>query len=104
MLIEHYFGKPLTQAINSDGEVIENITHSIDGSIVRGIVEGSISGIESEGNIITRKGDQTGTHRRALGKILLETIKDTKGNTVSEAGQEVTSKVLDSIASSELRT
>jgi len=101
VLIEHYFGKPLTQAINSDGEVIENITHSIDGSIVRGIVEGSISGIESEGNIITReKVIRQVLTERALGKILLETIKDTKGNTVSEAGQEVTSKVLDSIASS----
>ncbi len=101
VLIEHYFGKPLTQAINSDGEVIENITHSIDGSIVRGIVECSISGIESEGNIITReKVIRQVLTERALGKILLETIKDTKGNTVSEAGQEVTSKVLDSIASS----
>jgi DNA-directed RNA polymerase subunit beta' len=81
--------------------VIENITHSIDGSIVRGIVEGSISGIESEGNIITReKVIRQVLTERALGKILLETIKDTKGNTVSEAGQEVTSKVLDSIASS----
>lgn len=101
VLIEHYFGKPLTQAINSEGEVIENITHGIDGSIVRGIVEGSISGIESEGNIITReKVIRQVLTERALGKVLLETIRDKKGNTVAEAGQEITSKVLDSIASS----
>ena len=101
VLIEHYFGKPLTQAINSDGEVIENIIHSIDGSIVRGIVEGSISGIESEGNIITRERviRQVLTER-ALGKVLLENVKDEKGNIVAEAGQEITSKVLDNIASS----
>lgn len=101
VLIEHYFGKPLTQAINSDGEVIENIIHSIDGSIVRGIVEGSISGIESEGSIITReKVIRQVLTERALGKVLLEKVKDEKGNIVAEAGQEITSKILDSIASS----
>jgi DNA-directed RNA polymerase subunit beta' len=101
VLIEHYFGKPLTQAINSDGEVIENIIHSIDGSIVRGIVEGSISGIESEGNIITReKVIRQVLTERALGKILLEKVSDEKGTTLAEAGQEITSKVLDAIASS----
>ena len=101
VLIEHYFGKPLTQAINSDGEVIENIIHSIDGSIVRGIVEGSISGIESEGNIITReKVVRQVLTERALGKVLLENVNDEKGNIVAEAGQEITSKILDSIASS----
>ncbi|NLD06130.1 MAG: DNA-directed RNA polymerase subunit beta', partial [Synergistaceae bacterium] len=101
VLIEHYFGKPLTQAINSDGEVIENIIHNIDGSIVRGIVEGSISGIETEGNIITReKVIRQVLTERALGKVLLEDVKDEKGNIVAEAGQEITSKVLDSIAPS----
>ena len=101
VLIEDYFGKPLTQAINSDGEVIENVTHSIDGSIVRGIVEGSISGIESEGSIITReKVIRQVLTEKALGKVLLENIKDEKGNVLAEAGQEITSKVLDSIASS----
>ena len=101
VLIEHYFGKPLTQAINSDGEVIENIIHSIDGSIVRGIVEGSISGIESEGSIITKeKVIRQVLTERALGKVLLEKVKDEKGNIVAEAGQEITSKILDSIASS----
>lgn len=101
VLIEHYFGKPLTQAINSDGEVIEDITHSIDGSIVRGIVEGSISGIETEGNIITReKVIRQLLTERALGKVLLESVKDEKENIIAEAGQEITSKVLDSIASS----
>lgn len=101
VLIEHYFGKPLTQAINSDGEVIENIVHSIDGSIVRGIVEGSISGIETDGTIITReKVIRQVLTERALGKVLLENVKDEKGNIAAEAGQEITSKVLDSIAPS----
>lgn len=101
VLIEHYFGKPLTQAINSDGEVIENVIHNIDGSIVRGIVEGSISGIETEGNIITReKVIRQVLTERALGKVLLENVRDEKGNITAEAGQEITSKVLDSIASS----
>ena len=102
VLIEHYFGKPLTQAINSDGEVIEDIAHSIDGAVVRGIVEGTITGVESDGVIITReKVIRQVLTERALGKVLLETVKDVKGNVVAEAGQEITSKVLDGIASSE---
>ncbi|MCE5201297.1 MAG: DNA-directed RNA polymerase subunit beta' [Synergistaceae bacterium] len=100
VLIEHYFGQPLSLAINSDGEVIENITHVIDGSIVRGIVEGTISGIESEGSIITReKIIRQVLTEKALGKILLETVKDEKGNVIAEAGLEINSDILDKLAS-----
>ena len=103
VLIEHYFGKPLTQAINSDGEVLENITHVIDGAIVRGIVEGSISGIESEGSIITReKIIRQVLTEKALGKILLETVVDDKGRVIASAGQEINSEVLDGLTSASL--
>ena len=102
VMIEDYFDKPITRAIGSDGEIIENIAHSIDGSVVRGIVEGTISGIESEGNIITReKVIRQVLTKRTLGKILLETIKDEKGNIVAEAGREINSEIVDSLAAAE---
>ena len=99
VLIEHYFGKPLAQAINSDGDVIDNITHVIDGSIVRGIVEGTISGIESEGAIITReKIIKQVLAEKAQGKVLLESLIDDKGRIAVKAGKEITADMLDDMA------
>lgn len=99
VMIENYFGKPLTQAINADGDVIEDITHVIDGSIVRGVVEGTISGIESEGVIITReKIIKQVLTEKAYGKVLLEHILDEKGEVLVEAGTEVTSDIIDEAA------
>jgi DNA-directed RNA polymerase subunit beta' len=105
VLIEHYFGQPLTQAINSDGDVIDNITHVIDGAIVRGIVEGSISGVESEGNIITReKIIRQVLTEKAQGKVLLEPVVDDKGRVIAAAGKEITADLLDSLAAAPIST
>lgn len=99
VMIEHYFGQPLNQAINSDGEVIDNIIHVIDGSIVRSMVEGSISGIESEGKIITReKVIKEVLNDKALGKILLEDVTDSNGKVVAKAGIEINSTVVSDLA------
>lgn len=99
IMIENYFGKPLTQAMDSEGQVVENIGHSIDGAIVRGIVEGTISGIESEGTIITRqKIIKQVLVDRAYGKILLEPIQDEDGKVLAEAGQEVNGEIIEDVA------
>lgn len=99
VLIEHYFGKPLSQAIDADGKVISDSIQVIDGSIVRGIVEGSISGVESEGTIITReKIIRQVLTEKALGKILLEPIKDEHGSVKADIGTEMTSVVLDNLS------
>ncbi|MEG1798542.1 MAG: DNA-directed RNA polymerase subunit beta', partial [Synergistaceae bacterium] len=99
VMIEHYFGQPLTQAINSDGEVIDNIIHVIDGSIVRSMVEGSITGIESDGRIITReKVIKEVLNDKALGKILLEDVADADGKIVAKAGTEINSAVVAELA------
>ena len=73
VLIEHFFGKAITQALNADGEVIEDIPHVIDGSVVRGLVEGAISGVECDDMILTKERIvKLLLTERALGKILLE--------------------------------
>lgn len=98
-MIESYFGKPLSQAINADGEVIEDISCVIDGSVVRGIVDGTISGIESEGSIITR--EKIIKHvltDKAYGKVLLEPITDEHGKVLAEAGNEVTGELIDEVS------
>ncbi|MCF0247692.1 MAG: DNA-directed RNA polymerase subunit beta', partial [Synergistes sp.] len=99
ILIEYYFGKPIAQAINSDGEVMEDIPSTVDGSVVRGLVEGTISGVQCDDTIITKErivarllGD------RLLGKILLEPITDDKGNVLAPAAQEITSALIDSVS------
>ena len=105
VLIEHYFGQPLTQAINSDGDVIDNVTHVIDGAIVRGIVEGSISGVESEGSIITReKIIRQVLTEKAIGKVLLEPVVNDKGIVIAEAGKEISSEMLDALAAAPIST
>ncbi|MCD8164340.1 MAG: DNA-directed RNA polymerase subunit beta' [Synergistaceae bacterium] len=101
VLIEHFFGKAITQAINADGELIEDIPHVIDGSVVRGLVEGAISGVECDDMIITKERIvKLLLTERTLGKILLEPVTDEDGSVVVEAAQEITSSVLDKIAAS----
>lgn len=62
LLIEHYFGLPLTQAMDFNGNIILGSIHVIDGSVVRGVVEGSVARIDSEGTIITRERIIRSTH------------------------------------------
>ena len=101
VLIEHFFGKAITQAIDADGEVIEDIPHVIDGSVVRGLVEGAISGVECDDMIITKERViKLLLTERALGKILLEPVTDENGDIVADAAQEITSSVLERIAAS----
>ena len=98
-LIDHYFGKSVKQAFNADGEIIENIPHVIDGSVISGIIDGSISGVECDDMILTRERvlKQLLTER-VLGKILLEPVANEKGEVVAAGAQEITSSLLEKIA------
>lgn len=101
VLIEHFFGKAITQAFNEEGEVMSDIPHVIDGSVVRGIVEGTISGVSCDDMIITKERVvQLLLTERALGKILLEPVLAKDGSVVAEAAQELTSTVIEKIAAS----
>ena len=90
-------GNPLTQAFDEDGEVVENRAQTIDGAIVHGLVDGKISGIETEGRIITReKVIKEALSSKLRSKVLLETVEGTEGTIL--AGTEITPDVLEKIA------
>ncbi len=92
-------GNPLTQAFDEDGEVIENRSQTIDGAIVHGLVDGKVSGIETEGKIITReKVIKTALAAKLKGKVLLKTVKDADGAGAILAGTEITAEILEKIA------
>ena len=99
VLIDHFFGKQIVQAMDENGEVISEIPTFIDGAVVRGIVEGSISGIECEGSMIITKDRviKLLLTDKALGKILLDSVTDEKGNVLAEGGQEITSSLIDKV-------
>lgn len=54
-LIEHHFGKPLRQALDQAGNEITDIPQMMDGSVVRGLVEGAITAADIDGVIVTRE-------------------------------------------------
>lgn len=101
VLIEDFFGKPVKQAFNADGEIIENIPSVVDCVVTNGLIDGSISGVECcDDVIITRESLlRRLLNERALGKILLEPVLDEKGAVAVHGGQEITSTVLDAISS-----
>jgi DNA-directed RNA polymerase subunit beta' len=90
ILIDHYFCKPLIQAIDRDGNAIDPIPAMVDGVIVRGLVEGKIEAIDLEGSILTHeKLVQQVLKEKAAGKILLEDVLDSDGNVTATAGSEI---------------
>ncbi|MCL2683713.1 MAG: DNA-directed RNA polymerase subunit beta', partial [Synergistaceae bacterium] len=100
ILIDHYFCKPLTQAIDRDGNAIESIPAMVDGGIVRGLVEGRIEAIDLEGSILTReKLIHQVLEEKVFGKILLEEIRDAEGSVIAAAGMEINQEVAGNIVS-----
>jgi DNA-directed RNA polymerase subunit beta' len=98
ILIDHYFCKPITQAIGRDGNAIESVPTMLDGGIVRGIVDGSIVAVDLEGSILTQeKLLQQLLRENAFGKVLLEPIVDSEGRVTADAGKEINQDVIDSI-------
>jgi DNA-directed RNA polymerase subunit beta' len=90
ILIDHYFCKPLTQAIGRDGNALESVPVMVDGGIVRGLVEGSIVAVDLDGSILTHeKLIQQVLKEKAYGKILLESVLDSEGHIVADAGCEI---------------
>jgi DNA-directed RNA polymerase subunit beta' len=98
ILIDHYFCKPLLQAIDRDGNAIDSIPAMVDGGIVRGLVEGKIEAIDLEGSILTHaKLIQQVLKEKAYGKILLEDVSDAEGHVTVAAGTEINQDIADLI-------
>ncbi len=98
ILIEYYFGKPLTKALDIDGNEIEDIPQMLDGSIVRGLVEGAITAVEIEKTILMRdRVIHQVLSEKVYGKVLLEEVHDAQGYVIAEAGQEVSHKILETL-------
>jgi DNA-directed RNA polymerase subunit beta' len=90
ILIDHYFCKPLTQAIDRDGNAMDDIPGMVDAGIVRGLVEGKIEAIDLEGSILSHeKLIQQVLKEKVFGKILLEDVIASGGKTAAKAGSEI---------------
>jgi DNA-directed RNA polymerase subunit beta' len=102
MLIDQYWARPLVQAIDDEGNSVADIPQLIDGSVVRGLVEGDLTAVEIDGEILSRDA----ILRRVLsevayGKVLLEPVSNKAGDVLAEAGSEVNSQVLESLLSAD---
>lgn len=100
VLLQHFFGKTIKQAVNADGEVMESIPKFIDASVMNGIVDESISGVECDGDKIITKESliRLLLQEKALGKILLSPVADAKGEAAVTAPREITNDVIEKIA------
>jgi DNA-directed RNA polymerase subunit beta' len=90
ILIDHYFCKPLTQAIDRDGNAIDDIPGMVDAGIVRGLVEGKIEAIDLEGSILSHeKLIQQVLKEKVFGKVLLEDVVAPDGKVAVKSGSEI---------------
>lgn len=98
VLIDHYFCKPLTQALGRDGNELDAMPRMVDGGVVRGIVEGSIVAVNLEGDILTReKLVQQVLKEKISNRIVLEPVYDEEGNVLAESGEKASQQVIDRI-------
>ncbi|NLI96751.1 MAG: hypothetical protein GX436_08600 [Synergistaceae bacterium] len=104
-LIEKFFSRPIKQAINPQGNPVNDIGRILDGRVVRGLVEGQISAVELDGEtqeILTREkllGQVLSDI--AYGKVLLEPVFDSKGELLVDAGTEISREVIDRLVRGE---
>ena len=100
VLLQHFFGKTISVAFNADGEIIEDIPKFIDASVMNGIIEDKISGVQcDEGKIITKESlIKLLLQERVLGKMLLAPLTGEKGDVVLPAPVEITEDVINRIA------
>lgn len=97
-MIDKIWGKPLTQAIDKEGNAVQDISHMVDGKVVRNIVDGDITAIETEDGILTRE-KLVGEFLSDMvyGKVLLDAVTDEAGNVVAESGKEINRVVLENL-------
>ncbi|NLO55744.1 MAG: DNA-directed RNA polymerase subunit beta', partial [Thermovirga sp.] len=93
------WGKPLTQAIDRDGNALRHIPQLVDASIIKGVLDGSISAIEIDGAIFSRdRFLRDLLAAKIYGKVILEAVIDRKGTAIVDAGTEVNQTIVDVLA------
>jgi len=98
-LINQIWGKPLSQAIDSEGNSVDEVNHMVDGKVVRSIIEGEYTAVEIDGEIITRgKLIADYLSEAVYGKVILDPVMDREGNIVAESGQEINREILEKLA------
>jgi len=98
MLIDKIWGKPLSQAIDSEGNAVDDIAHMVDGKVVRSIIDGEITAVEIEDEIVTRSRILSDYLSDAVyGKVLLDPVYEGKDELVADSGQEVNRDILEKL-------
>ncbi len=93
------WGRPMTRAIDSNGDAIPDLPQLVDERIISGILEGKIAAVEIEGVVLSRDRFMRDLLLSAVyGKVLLDPVVDVNGEVIAEAGQEAGQAVIDRIA------
>ncbi|MDD3516596.1 MAG: DNA-directed RNA polymerase subunit beta', partial [Synergistaceae bacterium] len=76
-----------------------DIPQLVDASIIKGILDGSVSAIEIDGSIFSRdRFLRELLSAKIYGKVLLEPVTDRMGQVLADAGAEVNQSVIDALA------
>lgn len=96
ILIDKYWGRTLGQAIDENGNAMEGAPNILDGSVVRGLVEGHVTAVELDGEVLSReKLLRQALSASAYGKVLLSPVVDREGNVLVAPGEEINQAVVD---------
>jgi DNA-directed RNA polymerase subunit beta' len=99
--LKEKWGKPLSSAIDNEGNAIADIPQLVDASVIKGILEGRIGAVEIEDSIFSRdRFLRDLLSAKVYGKILLEPVHDGRGNLLADAGQEVNQAIIEKLSAS----
>jgi DNA-directed RNA polymerase subunit beta' len=95
-LMNKIWGRPLTQAIDGEGNALTDVSQMVDARIIRGLVDAEIAAVDLEGEILTRdKVLLELLNDLAYGKVILEPVFDKKGEKLVDSGQEINRAMID---------
>lgn len=98
-LLARIWGRPLRQAIDDKGNSLPSQPSIVDGSIVRGLIEGQLAAISLDDEIVSRQSVLKDVIAdKCYGKVVLERVESGDGLFV-ESGQEINKDILDILAS-----
>ncbi|WP_286845837.1 MULTISPECIES: DNA-directed RNA polymerase subunit beta' [Aminobacterium] len=101
-LMDKIWGRPLSQAIDYEGNALSDVAQLVDARIIRGLVDAEISAVDLEGEILTREKVLLELlNDLVYGKVLLEPVFDKKGQLVMDSGQEINRAMIDLLVQSE---